>query len=177
MIKYIPNILTSIRIISIPFIIVLFTLNKIELAIIIAVITAITDCFDGYIARKFHVESEFGAKLDAVSDKFFAIGLLITLSIKFKILLLSLGLEIIISVINLYFHFKYGVRESLFIGKVKTWFLFVAVILGFIACFTSNTLLLMNIFLVITIILQIICIACYIVKGLTFKTTKKSTFN
>ena len=75
MIKYVPNILTSFRIISIPFIIVLFNLNKIELAIIIAIFTAITDCFDGYIARKFKVESEFGAKLDAVSDKFFAIGL------------------------------------------------------------------------------------------------------
>ena len=47
MIKFIPNILTSIRIISIPFIIVLFAINKIELAIILAIITAITDCFIG----------------------------------------------------------------------------------------------------------------------------------
>lgn len=173
MIKYIPNILTSIRIISIPFIIVLFTLNKIELAIIIAIITAITDCFDGYIARKFNVESEFGAKLDAVSDKFFAIGLLITLSIRFKLLLINLSLEIVISIINLYFHFKYGARKSLFIGKIKTWFLFVAVILGFIACFTTSTLLFMNIFLIITMILQIVCIVCYIVKGIEYKKSKK----
>lgn len=173
MIKYIPNILTSIRIISIPFIIVLFTLNKIELAIIIAIITAITDCFDGYIARKFNVESEFGAKLDAVSDKFFAIGLLITLSIRFKLLLINLSLEIVISIINLYFHFKYGARKSLFIGKIKTWFLFVAVILGFIVCFTTSTLLFMNIFLIITMILQIICIVCYIVKGIEYKKSKK----
>ena len=173
MIKYIPNILTSIRIISIPFIIVLFTLNKIELAIVIAIITAITDCFDGYIARKFNVESEFGAKLDAVSDKFFAIGLLITLSIKFKFLLIILCLEIVISIINLYFHFKYGARKSLFIGKIKTWFLFVTVILGFITCFTTNALVFMDIFLIITIILQIVCIICYIVKGIEYQKTKE----
>ena len=82
MIKHIPNILTSIRIISIPFIVTFFTLDRIDLTIIIAIFAAITDYFDGLIARKFNVKSELGAKLDAVSDKFFAIGLLIALSIK-----------------------------------------------------------------------------------------------
>ncbi len=165
MIKFIPNILTSIRIISIPFIVTLFTLDRIDLAIIIAFFTAITDCFDGYIARKFNVQSEFGAKLDAVSDKFFAIGLLITLSIKFPILLISLILEIIISMINLYLHFKYKKTKSLLIGKIKTWFLFLNVIMGFISCFNSNFILIMNIILIITITLQIISIIFYIING------------
>lgn len=165
MIKYIPNILTSIRIISIPFIVTLFTLDRIDLTIIIAIFTAITDCFDGYIARKFHVQSEFGAKLDAVSDKFFAIGLLITLSIRFRILLISLILEIIISMINLYLHFRYKKVKSLLIGKIKTWFLFLDVILGLISCFNDNFILVMNIILIITIILQIISIICYTVSG------------
>ena len=56
MIKYIPNILTSIRIISIPFIVTFFTLNRIDLTIIVAIFAAITDYFDGLIARKFNVK-------------------------------------------------------------------------------------------------------------------------
>lgn len=165
MIKYIPNILTSIRIISIPFIVTFFTLDRIDLTIIIAIFTSITDYFDGYIARKFNVQSEFGAKLDAVSDKFFAIGLLITLSIKFPILLISLFLEIIISIINLYLHFKTKVTKSLLIGKIKTWSLFLNVIIGFISCFNNNFILIMNIVLIITTILQITSILCYIITG------------
>lgn len=177
MIKYIPNILTSIRIISIPFIIVLFKLNKIEAAIIIATITAITDCFDGFIARKFKVESEFGAKLDAVSDKFFAIGLLITLSMKFQILLISLILEIIIAIINLYIHIKTNITKSLLIGKIKTWFLFFDVILGFISCFNENFIIFMNIILIFTIIFQIISI-CFYIKNLSKKVLNNDvTFN
>lgn len=164
MIKFIPNILTIIRIINIPFIVILFTLNKIELAIIITIFTAITDYLDGLIARKFNATSEFGAKLDAVSDKIFAIGLLIALSTKYHILLISLFLEIIISIINLYLYYKTKITKSLFIGKIKTWALFLDVILGFIAYFNPQYIFVMDIILVITIILQIISIICYISK-------------
>lgn len=164
MIKFIPNILTLIRIINIPFIVIFFTFNKIELAIIIAIITAITDYLDGFIARKFNATSELGAKLDAVSDKFFAIGLLITLSIKYPILLISLILEIIISIINLCLYYKTKKTKSIFIGKIKTWALFLTVIFGFIAYFNNQFILIMNIILGITIVLQAISIICYIEK-------------
>lgn len=172
MIKFIPNILTLIRIINIPFIVIFFTLNKIELTIIIAIFTAITDYLDGFIARKFNATSELGAKLDAVSDKFFAIGLLTALSIKYPILLISLFLEIVISIINLCLYYKTKITKSLFIGKIKTWSLFLSVILGFITYFNHQFLLIMNITLIITIILQIISIICYI--GKCTKITKLS---
>lgn len=164
MIKFIPNILTLIRIINIPFIVIFFTLDNIKLTIIIAILTAITDYLDGFIARKFNVTSELGAKLDAVSDKFFAIGLLIALSIKYPILLISLFLEIIISIINLGIYCKTKTTKSLFIGKIKTWALFLVVILGFISYFNSQFILIMNIILCMTIILQTISIIGYIEK-------------
>lgn len=170
MLKMIPNILTSIRIISIPFIIILFAFNKIEIAIILAIVTSITDCFDGYIARKLNAQTDFGAKLDAVSDKFFAGGLLITLSIKYPILLISVILEAIISAINLISHFKNKKPKTIFIGKIKTCFLFLDVVLGFTSCFNNNFILPMKIVLIITITLQIISIICYI-----FKNFKKSS--
>lgn len=166
MIKKIPNILTSIRIISIPFIIIFFALNKIEIAIILSIFTAITDCFDGFIARKFNATSEFGAKLDAVSDKFFAGGLLITLSIKFPFLLISVLFELLISITNLYYYFKKEKPKTIIIGKIKTIFLFISVILGFISCFKIQFIKSMYILLVITIILQIITLVTYIKKGI-----------
>ena len=166
MIKKIPNILTSIRIISIPFIIIFFALNKIEIAIILSIITAITDCFDGFIARKFNATSEFGAKLDAVSDKFFAGGLLITLSIKFPFLLISVLFELLISITNLYYYFKKEKPKTIIIGKIKTIFLFISVILGFISCFKVQFIKSMYILLAITIILQVITLVTYIKKGI-----------
>lgn len=40
-------------------------------AVIIAFLAATTDFFDGYIARKFHVESDFGKLMDPLADKVF----------------------------------------------------------------------------------------------------------
>ena len=162
--KMVPNILTSLRIISIPFIIVLFALNKIEYSIILAFFISITDCFDGYIARKFDAKSDLGAKLDAIADKFFAGGLLITLSLKFPILLISFFLELIISTIKIIYHFQNKNPKTIFIGKVKTCFLFCNIVLGFISCFNLNYLLYMYIIFAISIILQIVCIICYLLK-------------
>ncbi len=171
MIKQIPNILTSIRIISIPFIISLFAINKIEIAIILAIFTSITDCFDGYLARKLNAQSEFGAKLDAVSDKIFAGGLLITLTIKYHLLLISFILELFISIINIFYYFKKKQPKTIFIGKVKTCFLFLTVILGFASCFKELFVTPMYIIFIVTIILQIISIIGYIYKGIQI--TKK----
>ena len=101
----IPNLLTLTRIVFTPIIIILGLLNKTNLVIILAVICALTDTFDGKLARKWNTVSEKGAKLDAVADKVFGIGLLLSL-ITFKSqLLFLLILEIIISISNLYYYY------------------------------------------------------------------------
>jgi len=68
----IPNILTIIRIIAIPLIIVVFHLPIKHAGAYSAVIFALagfTDWFDGYLARKLGQTSRFGAFLDPVADK------------------------------------------------------------------------------------------------------------
>jgi len=68
----IPNLLTLLRIILIPVFVGVFYLpwawSNILTTLIFA-LAAITDWFDGYLARRWHQTSAFGAFLDPVADK------------------------------------------------------------------------------------------------------------
>ena len=92
----IPNILTVSRIVLTPIIIILGLTKNYLPMVIVAIIAAITDLLDGTLARKWNVISLKGAKLDAVADKVFAIGIVGGLINKFNILVFILILEIIL---------------------------------------------------------------------------------
>ncbi len=72
-----PTILTWLRIVLVPFFVGVYYLPdsllsmpyKNIVATTIFVFAAITDYFDGYLARKMKLESSFGAFLDPVADK------------------------------------------------------------------------------------------------------------
>ena len=64
----IPNLLSFYRIITFPFVLYL-AINKHEnLFVIFLIINLITDILDGFIARKFNLQAEFGARLDSIAD-------------------------------------------------------------------------------------------------------------
>ena len=68
----IPNSLTLVRILLIPILVVVFYLPFNWTGLAAAVIftaAAITDWFDGYLARKLNQFTDFGAFLDPVADK------------------------------------------------------------------------------------------------------------
>lgn len=75
MIKYIPNILTIIRIVLIPFFAIPFIYTdvygkySILLGTTLFIILASTDSIDGYVARKYNVVSDFGKYWDPLADK------------------------------------------------------------------------------------------------------------
>lgn len=69
----VPNILSSFRLILAPVFLVLFIQDQVfwrGLSLVIFVLAAATDFIDGYIARRFNVESDFGVFLDPLADKF-----------------------------------------------------------------------------------------------------------
>ncbi len=70
-----PTILNIARMI-LTFVVVymIFTDRNIIFIVIVFSIAAITDWFDGRIARKYNLVSEFGAKADMVADRFLWIG-------------------------------------------------------------------------------------------------------
>ena len=68
----IPNLLTSFRIVLVPVFMVFFYLPVSwgeQVAAAVFMVAAITDLFDGYLARKLGQTSAFGAFLDPVADK------------------------------------------------------------------------------------------------------------
>ena len=80
-----PNKLTMLRLILIPFFITAFYLGFFTGHYIIALgifaIASITDFFDGYIARKYNMVTDLGKFLDPIADKVLVLsGLIVLLS-------------------------------------------------------------------------------------------------
>jgi len=66
----IPNVITSYRLFMAPVILYFIISGKEKLFAIFLVINLLTDAIDGYIARRFKMETEIGARLDAFADYF-----------------------------------------------------------------------------------------------------------
>src|SRR6266550_4685775 len=65
----VPNLLTLFRIILVPFFLVASMRGMWTLALALFVTAAVTDIFDGMIARRFNQRSRLGAILDPAADK------------------------------------------------------------------------------------------------------------
>lgn len=66
----IPNFMSVIRLLLIPFIVWLYCFEeKHVIAFLLIVLSAVTDVLDGIIARRFNMVSELGKALDPVADK------------------------------------------------------------------------------------------------------------
>ncbi len=65
-----PNLLGFYRLFAFPFILWFALSGKQNMFAIFLVINLLSDVADGYIARKFKMESEFGARLDSMADIF-----------------------------------------------------------------------------------------------------------
>ena len=127
----IPNILTSIRIFLIPVFVGVFYLpwnGANVLTTIIFALAAITDWFDGYLARRWNQTSAFGAFLDPVADKLIvAVALVLLVQVNPTPLMaipaaVIIGREITISALREWMA-EIGQRAKVAvskIGKIKT---------------------------------------------------------
>lgn len=80
--KHIPNALTIVRFILIPFIIFYIAKDEYMKSFIFLTISGITDILDGTIARKFNFITNFGKLIDPLADKATQICILVTLALK-----------------------------------------------------------------------------------------------
>jgi CDP-diacylglycerol--glycerol-3-phosphate 3-phosphatidyltransferase len=64
----IPNLITIYRLLVFPLILYFAITGKESLFAIFLVINLVTDAIDGFIARRFKMETEIGAKLDSFAD-------------------------------------------------------------------------------------------------------------
>lgn len=130
-VKKIPNALTILRLLSSFVAPILFVNGLVWASFGLYGLGVITDCLDGYVARKFNAVSEFGRKLDAISDKVFALSVIV-LSIVMgnSVMLLPLILECLITSVNVFAKCNGIEPKTNRIGKFKTASLFPTIIVG-----------------------------------------------
>jgi CDP-diacylglycerol--glycerol-3-phosphate 3-phosphatidyltransferase len=129
-----PMLLTWVRIVLIPLVVGIFLVsdetlsvqNKNLMGTVVFVLAAVTDAFDGYLARRWNQTSSFGAFLDPVADKLMVSATLIVLVYLGRahpiIALVIIGREITISALREWMA-SIGARGSVAVnslGKFKT---------------------------------------------------------
>lgn len=126
-----PNLLTLGRIVILPILVIVYYLPVSwahPAASILFILAAVTDWFDGYIARHWHLTTAFGAFLDPVADKLLVTTALVLIVSEHQLHYLAVpaaiivGREIVISALREWMaeigrHMSMAVN---WMGKVKT---------------------------------------------------------
>ncbi len=179
----VPNILTMIRVILIiPFVVLLLGGNAglfgpdvtvpCIWADVIFIVASLTDLFDGKIARKYNLVTNFGKFMDPLADKLLVCSALICLVEMSRIpawmVILIIAREFIISGFRLVASDAGVVIAASYWGKFKTTFQMVAVIgliLQPLLLSWGLPLLALQILLWIALILTVISLIDYLVKN------------
>lgn len=137
--KYIPNILTLLRLFMIPLYFIVFysgSPNAIVQAMYIFILASATDVLDGFLARKYDVVSKFGTVADPFADKMMQISVLFTLSHVgylenwfFWLILLKEAMQIGLGLIMVSMKPRLIIPANIY-GKVTTIMVFVIIILA-----------------------------------------------
>ncbi len=77
----IPNIITILRLLAVPLLIVVIGQGRWNLAFAIFLLAGISDAVDGFIARRYDMRTEFGAYIDPLADKALLVSIYVTLAI------------------------------------------------------------------------------------------------
>ena len=135
MFKHVPNILTIIRFILIPFIVYYITKEQYILSFIFLTISGLTDILDGFIARKFNFITNFGKLVDPLADKLTQIAILATLVIlkiiPSWILFIVVLKEAIMIAGASFLYGKELVVSSKWFGKLATVLFYIAIVCSF----------------------------------------------
>jgi CDP-diacylglycerol--glycerol-3-phosphate 3-phosphatidyltransferase len=80
--KSLPNLLSLSRLVATVLVVAFVLINQpwsFLVATVLFLLASVTDFFDGYLARRFHVASSLGVFLDLTADKIFVAAILISL--------------------------------------------------------------------------------------------------
>ena len=168
-----PNKLTILRVLMIPFFVV-FMLMDITggadkwIAVSLFVIASLTDFLDGYIARKYNLVSNFGKFMDPLADKLLVGAAMICLvemgRLPAWIVIVIISREFIISGFRLVASDNGIVIAASYWGKFKTVFQMAMIIV--LICNLGGVFVMVETALIwISLILTIVSLADYVAKN------------
>lgn len=169
-----PNKLTLLRVILIPFFIWSLMLNNGEtqsfryIAVAIFIIASLTDLLDGKIARKYNLVTNFGKFMDPLADKLLVCSALICLvaldQFPVWMAIIIVSREFIISGFRLIAVEQGLVIAASYWGKFKTTFQMIAIVLLILNIPALGTVT--TVMMWIALILTVVSLVDYIVKNL-----------
>ena len=131
----IPNLLSALRILLIPFFMWSFLRREdMTATVILLAASGLTDVLDGFIARRFHMISDFGKALDPLADKLTQFAMLCCLVLRFPrllwlIIVLGVKESFVASTQLLVLHRTEMVLGSEWHGKLTTVLLYAVMLL------------------------------------------------
>lgn len=165
----IPNLMGYFRILLIPVYLFLYiraeTTEEYYMAAVVLLVSFLTDLFDGKIARRFDMVTEFGKILDPVADKLTQGAMAISFSYKYPamgiLLFVFFGKECLMAILGLYMMKKnYRMDGAQKHGKVCTAVLDLVMILVLIL--PGMSILIVNVLAGIAIIVMLSSLALYL---------------
>lgn len=182
-----PNKITTIRILLIPFMIFFYLANFIPngwgkiIALIIFIGAALTDMLDGHYARKYNLTTDLGKFLDPIADKLLVTSALLlvvcdgTVVAPYGVLvaIIILGRELIISAFRQIAAAKNFVMAADFWGKIKTFVTDISLPALFLLSFfyangVANGTMFLTVFEIINYVLLGASVALTIVSGINY---------
>ncbi len=134
-----PNILSYVRILLIPVIIISYiSLKDYLLCAILVLASGFTDVVDGFIARKFNMITDWGKFIDPVADKLTQISLVFCVVPKYPWALVLIAMMLVKELLLFLwglkeFHKSETVNSSRWFGKLCTVIVYMILLLLFIA--------------------------------------------
>ncbi len=169
-----PNKLTILRVIMIPFFLVfmltdLMGTNGKFIACALFVIASFTDFLDGYIARKNNLVTNFGKFMDPLADKLLVGAAIISFveldRLAAWIVIIIISREFIISGFRLVASDNGVVIAASYWGKFKTVTQMIMIVLLILDFQNSVFILLENVFIYAALILTVVSLVDYMIKN------------
>ncbi len=91
----IPNIMSALRIVLVPFFAVMYLQGQLVVAVVLLLLSGLTDMLDGFVARRFNQITDLGKILDPFADKLTQGVVAMCVAIRFPAIRLLLGLFIL----------------------------------------------------------------------------------
>jgi cardiolipin synthase (CMP-forming) len=127
----VPNILSFIRLALVPVFLIFILRGQDGFALLVLVVSSVTDFLDGVIARRFRQVSRLGQLLDPAADRLFIFAALIGLALRevipWWLLVVIVGRDAMLLIIGVVLaNFGHGPLPVHHLGKVATLCLFYA---------------------------------------------------